>query len=521
MLQFYRLLLLITSFFLLVVAIEAKGENSDSCSALKFHSPFEKEVFAEICSGMAPDYLKMAVGVNPLSNNNDLLIVKGKVKNEVEKLKTKIATLKKPAAQLKFIFDDVQKTFLKQYDLDADFTDMFLSGNYNCLTATILYALLLDELSIKYTIKFAPGHVYLIVKGNDLQYIFETTDPIGGCIELNKAIQNTVSQGMRVAQYILSENQKKQTGVLLENYFIRLNKYDIKGLIGYQYMNLAIQKMNKNDLVSAFYYTEKAKIFTPVDDLSNLSSMLLATSVEKASIESTERAHLMVMLYNTVELPNKKKLITEDFTSVIYSCLLGDFPAPDSSELIYKIMIEGISDNDVVTVIKRNYFETYYAYLRTKKSNEERLAFIYKLYSEDENNPNYKSKLTEEVRDISYRVQSGAVDYYDSLAVKYPKLINIELFIYQSCNSLVVEAENAFRSNNIEKGERLLKEYADKNYYDKNKPAYCNPADAYSLAGSIYFRKGDYAKAKAAFKKGLSYDPDNYELKRKLKEINN
>jgi len=521
MLHFYRLLSLISTLFLLFVAIDAIGGNADSCSTLKFHSPFEKEVFAEICSGTTPDYLKMAIAVNPLSNNNDLLKVKEKVKNEVEKLKIKIATIKKPAAQLKFIFDDVQKTFLKQYTLEADFTDMFLSGNYNCLTATILYALLLDDLSIKYTVKFAPGHVYLVVKGNELQYIFETTDPFGGFIELNRNVQNTVSQGMRVAQYILSENQKKQTSTLIENYFNRLNKYDIKGLIGYQYVNVVVQRMNKNDLINAFYYAEKAKIFTPLDDLTNLSNLLLASSVQQASIESTDRARLMVLLYNRVELPNKKNMITEDFSRVIYRCLLGDFPAPDSAELIYQVMVGGISDSDVITVIKRNYLETYYRYLRANKSSEERLAFIYKLYSEDENNPNYKSKLTEEVREIPYDLESGAVEYYDSLVEIYPKLMNIELFSYQRCNILVLGAEKAFRMNNIKEGERLLKIFEDKNFFDKSKPAYCNPAYAYSQAGSIYFKKGDYSKAKALFKKGLTYDPDHYELKRKLKEISN
>jgi tetratricopeptide (TPR) repeat protein len=44
--------------------------------------------------------------------------------------------------------------------------------------------------------------------------------------------------------------------------------------------------------------------------------------------------------------------------------------------------------------------------------------------------------------------------------------------------------------------------------------------EAYSRAGSYYYRKGDYTNAKKYLNKGLEYVPGSLELKNKLRNIN-
>lgn len=97
--------------------------------------------------------------------------------------------------------------------------------------------------------------------------------------------------------------------------------------------------------------------------------------------------------------------------------------------------------------------------------------------------------------------------------------MDFDRFLYNRCQVVIEAAHDAFMNKNVDEGERLLKKFDTDGYFSATRPAYCNPAEIYSLAGSYYFKKNNIAKARASLKKGLTYDPDNWELKQKLKEL--
>lgn len=520
--QLLKILLICIASFLAFPEAFPQHSVSDSCVKLVYHSALERDGFVLICSEQKADYLKMAIAVNPGSGATDFQSINTTIKQEFLTLQSKLSGIKKPAARLKFVFDHVQSNFLKQYDLDADFSDMFKSGKHNCLTATILYRLLLDSLSIKNSIKFMPGHVYLIAYANEVPYIFETTDPEGGFIELSKAVQDEALQGLRVAQYMMSdakENEKSES--FLKSYFIRLNQMELRGLIGYQYVNLTLQKLNKQEFLDSYYYCEKAKVLTPCDELNNLSFELLGKAIDQSDRTSTLRARLLVNFYDGLKTPNKKNIIAEDYKATLYTCLLGSFPAPDSIPLIHSIMMQGMKDADVKAVFEEDYQTSYMYYLSEKVSPEVRFTTLYKKYVEGGKNKDIKNMLFQEINTLTEKyVGNPDISAFDSLTKLYPALTDFDNFIYNRCQSLLKEASLAFETKNVVEGERLLKKFDDEGYFDKNKMSYCNPAYVYSQAGSYYFKKGNTVKAKAALKKGLTYDPDNWELHKKLKELN-
>lgn len=511
-------ILLATSYF----AFAQKSSN-DSCSDLKFHSGIEQEGFKLLCSGQKPDYLAMAVAVNPNTNADDLATIRQVVKTEAELLKAKIPTIKKPAARLKYIFDHVQTTFLKQYDLDADFSDMFVSGKHNCLTATILYTLLLDELSVKYTIKFMPGHVYPIVYANDIPYIFETTDPNHGFVELNGMVQKNAIQSMRLMQFISSDNGKnKPAGDIFDRYYIKLNNTEFKGLVAYQYTNAAFATMLKQDYYTAYDLISKGIILAPMDEMYIMQEELLIQSIMNANKTSAKRAGMLVTYYNTTKNENKKNQIADEFKQSVYLILFSSFPSPDSLLPVYNTLHDGIRDEDVRKVLEDIYTENYISYLQTEEKDDEAFEFIYNQYISGNNSAYIKNQMQ---RSLSIFAGYGGYDrnklaIYDTLAAKYPAVMDFEIFKTNRCQLLIRKAEEAFKMRNPVEGEQLLNAFIEGNYYDQNSRYSCNPASVYSAAGSYYFKTGNTAKAKAALKKGLTYDPDNYEIKTKLKELN-
>lgn len=519
--RIYRSLLF--PFVLSVFVLPIYAQNTtDSCSQLRFHSEIEKEGFNSFCSGLKPDYLTMAIAVNSSSGSGELTTIRQVIKTEAGFLKAGMAGIKKPAAKLKYIFDHVQSTFLKQYDLDADFSQMFENGKHNCLTATLLYTLLLDELSIRYTIKFMPGHVYPIVYANEVPYIFETTDPVHGFVELNSNVQKEAIQSMRLMQFISSDNGKNSsTGNLFDRYYIKLNNTEMKGLIAYQYTNASFAAMLKQDFNTSYDLITKGIRLTPMDEMFLMQEELLKQSISLANKTSSKRAALLVTYYNTTKNENKKNQVADEFKHSVYIILFSSFPSPDSLLPVYKTFYNGIKDEDMRNVLEETYTSQYLEYLQTMDKREEAFELIYAAYTGGNKTAFIKSQMHNSINLLSEGMpfDKSGVKAFDSLVFKYPALMDFDVFVYNRCQVVITAAGQAFQAKNGEEGERLLKKFDTDGYYDKTKPSYCNPAYVYSLAGSYYFRKGNTAKAKASLNKGLTFDPDNYEIIKKLREL--
>ena len=130
-------------------------------------------------------------------------------------------------------------------------------------------------------------------------------------------------------------------------------------------------------------------------------------------------------------------------------------------------------------------------------------------------------ELSEEINAMTENLalKPAALILYDSLSKSYPLLQELEIFRYNYCKLLVYLAEEAFREKDAILGEKYLTQIEANNAEKKNIVIYCDPASAFSVAGSYYFKKGNSAKAKAVLNRGLVVSPDNWELKKKLSEI--
>lgn len=500
----------------------AQVAGMDSCSKLKFHSSFEEPGFKSICGSKTPDYLTMAIAVNPASGMKEIVKISEAIRNDLAVLKSNLSEIKKPAKALKFVFDHVQTTFLKQYDVDADFSDMFASGKYNCLTATILYALMLDELKTEHTIKFMPGHVYLIAYAQDVPYIFETTDPIGGFVELNKAMQSNAVKNMRLLRFMASDNGDNSSKPdFFQTYYLKLNNTGMRGLVGYQYTNASFAAMMKQDYATAYDLINKAIVLTPMPELNMMRDELLKHAIIEADKTTSYRARLLVDYYETSKNPNKKNQVADEFKQSIYQILFSSFPSPDSLKPVYTTLHDGISDPNLKAVLEDLYKNAYLYYLQTAGKTSEVFEMLYHSYVDGDRSEFVRSALDNSIRNLTDATNGGPneVASYDTLVAKYPRLMDFDVFVYNRCQAVINAARLAFINKNAVDGERLLLKFDVDNYYDKSRPAYCNPSMVYSLAGSYYFRKNNITKAKAMLIKGLTYDPDNYELKEKLREL--
>ena len=189
---------------------------------------------------------------------------------------------KSDLALLKKVFHRTQKVFLKQYSSYADFSEIFNSGQYDCLTATSLFSVVLDELNFRYSIIETNYHIFLVVRTSKGEVLLETTDRFNGFVRNEKEIHQrigTYRQGVTVD----SDNQN------IYHYTCDLYREVKPGqLPGLLYYNQAVKAYNAGRLEKCGELLTKAKSIYDTPRIGEFGSIFLKSVVESTLDDPTK-----------------------------------------------------------------------------------------------------------------------------------------------------------------------------------------------------------------------------------------
>lgn len=156
---------------------------------------------------------------------------------------------------LSTLFYKVHRKYLKNYKPFTSFHTTLSTGDYDCLSGTTFYALLLNQFDVDYSIIEMNYHIYIKVKtssGNDI--LIESTDPLNGFITNQKEIDSRLAVFNNEAERPSEENEYK--------YDVQLHEeIDIRALSGLHYYNEAVENFNNQQLDRSVFLLEKARLF--------------------------------------------------------------------------------------------------------------------------------------------------------------------------------------------------------------------------------------------------------------------
>ena len=109
------------------------------------------------------DFFKALFSIDSLISNVEIEKNRNKVQKTIKFSRQKEKKEKHERKRIKRIYNTIHNTFLEKYNIEAHFSDIFINGNYNCVSATALYSYVFESLEIPYKIKETPTHVYLVV----------------------------------------------------------------------------------------------------------------------------------------------------------------------------------------------------------------------------------------------------------------------------------------------------------------------------------------------------------------------
>lgn len=150
---------------------------------------------------------------------------------------------------LEFLFFKTHQTLLRKYKKGTSFNELLTSGNYDCVSASITFAVILKYFKIAHTIIETDYHVFIVINGSEKAFIFETTDPINGFVKQAQEVSDFIA-GFKPASESQALNQNIEVGELITQAPSSKTIYNVitlKQLSALQFFNQGLAAINEKD----------------------------------------------------------------------------------------------------------------------------------------------------------------------------------------------------------------------------------------------------------------------------------
>lgn len=429
---------------------------------------------------------------------------------------------KKPLKAVKLLHETIHEDVLRKYDIDAQFTDLFKDGRYNCVTAVALYALLLEDLELPYELRELPNHVYLVYAPATAAITVETTDGAAGVYEADAASYGRFLTDLNKATPL--EIQGKSTEEMYQEYMADHEKgIDLRGLASDLYFNAAIQAADHEDLESALALIKKSVYLNRRENKVGTWAailQLLLSDLDWNNLSSFEPLFALQYFpdYETQALDQ----IGRRFCFAVNHYLI------EENQLDYYLQIKKHFQENLHPELPRPqqqlefihdvHMGWYYLFLEQIDSAYSHFDRAYQF------NPDHlhvqsgiKSVVGVELLERSEQGVLKAYTYIQEEHQKYPFLDQNEYFHELLVYGPFWVTIEAFETNQGEEGLAAFEQCRSilENGEDGSKQFDGMVGSLFGSASSYYFRKGDEVQARKWLQDGLAVAPKSAELVRK------
>ncbi|MEQ8476957.1 hypothetical protein [Fulvivirga sp.] len=262
------------SVFIFAFSILLNGQNVDN---IVFHSDYEKTNFYQFVKGEHAQLLDLQLMVDENVSSTAAKDYHNKFEALVVEAKEKLDKINSDQRYLSWLFYRVHRKVLKNYVQYSPLAQVFETGDYDCLSATTLYALLLNELGFKTKVVETNYHIYLEVLTADAKYLIESTDALNGFV------YNQLEIDKRLVEYN-AKNNSASTSEYAFNAKIH-DAVDLNKLIGLQYYNRAVYTFNNGNILPTLDLLEKSTVFYHSERIVEFGIVLAQAIMDDKSLD--------------------------------------------------------------------------------------------------------------------------------------------------------------------------------------------------------------------------------------------
>ena len=515
MIKYYIIFNLLVINRLLLPAI---GNNQDSLvkySDIIFTTDFEKNILGEYFKYGEPGYFKLF-----LATSRDIDFQKAGNYSEKYDLFFDNSFPERfrkynHKRKIKTIYRTVHSTFLNSYEFYTCFDKIFYNGDYNCVTATALFGIILTRLNIPFYIIETPIHVYIVAYPNKKHIKIESTDPYSGYFVYNQTMKRTFIEFFKTSK-VIDEIEYRDLSVdeLFDKYYFQGNKISLKELIGIQYMNNAAFNILEDKLIESYINMEKPYLFYPSRNTENLLYNYLIKIIPALNYEEPEDLDYLIKLtrYSSGELI--KKIINYEFLRITETYLISKGES-EYYDNIFRYLTEKIKNSEYLKEIAHIYYYEKGKFLISNDNLLEGHDFFKKALESTPDDNDIQSAFIQSLEVILEQSDLyEAVEQLETFSDQFSELSDNRKFAELKMANYLKAAIQSINTNNITQGEEFLKKFE---ILYKSAPDAIQEehliGEVYSAFSVFYFKRGLYIKAKECLQRGLLFAPENKQLK--------
>lgn len=484
---------------------------------LVYFSDLERKTFGNFLDGNT-DYLAMIAAIDPNTDERELGLYRDWLDKIIGDIRKKKFDQLSEESKIERIRKYVSKALLVSYEYKASFDDLFRFGNYNYLTAAAIYAFILDQFGIPYKIYEMSTHIYLVAYPYEQQIAFETSTPGSPFFIFAHQTRTNFVEFMH-RQGIIDDMTYRNTSTrdLFEQYFFAGYGLTIREMIGMLYINSAVDLVLEDRTGDSYAQLEKAFILHPSYKSQYLLLVHLNGYLLKMNYHDSLDLGYLIKASRLIDYGVERELV-ETYLKDIVNTVLVKEEDQEGFENIYEYLQMNLPDED----LKRNFTFHYLYQSGRMEFNNARYARAldylepaYDIRPEDERT---KDLLARSLGGYSMVVSPGFVlekiRKYDTACTA---IKSEEIYLMVKLQTCLVLFGEAFHLRDGQTGEQYMAEF--EKLLDENPETGIDHiliGRSYSSAAIYYYRKGMINKSLHLLKKGLSYAPDNIELKLKL-----
>ncbi len=488
---------------------------------LSYNSYFEQLAFLDLESGKK-NYLKLLMSVDPSINTTKYNITCREIEIELQRMNKRKFLKAKPEKKIEYIYDDVNLNILKEYKEDVFFPRIFNTGEFNCLTATAYYGIIMDSLGIPYEFRETYNHVHPVAYPRQQQVFIETTDPVAGINYFDEKLK------VRFVNYLLETSRISRSDYdtisidrLFNRYYLPEKSIGMKELTGLQYMNDALYKFSSGEYAGAFEQIKKAWFLYPSQKMLAVFQFILNGTLLESDFKKLSDVRFIVYQSRLIGenlISSETVSNTFQFMSNIVLINRSDVRLYDS---IFNYLMVNLKEQGLKNDISFQYYQLRGKSLLGEYKLKDALDLFEKAY---EINPGNLEVQTLLVTTFAYTFQNSSnretVQRIGDMSAKFPSLDSNGLFMTLKMTAYLSYVEELFDFGEPDRALEYLAKF--ESTYKTNGDIELNykvVGDAYSAAAVYFFKKYNKKKAKEYLEKGLEIAPDNFELRYRLNSL--
>lgn len=497
--------------------------NRFTVTDLTFHSDLENEAFQCKVANSECDPFLMAIATDPYIQREDFIGYKDGFYHFLDQLKTNRKFTKKNPKKISFIFDEIHDQYFKLYKDNPLFSEIFTLGNFNCLTASVLYAIAFEYYDIPYEVVMHTDHVYLMAFPGESSIVVETTHPLKGTerIFTLREKEKIVQELLEMKLVSLQEVTEKGIVKIFSEYYLSEESADLEKAIGALYRNMAVIHASEMNNKTAYECLKKSSVLYPA--IVNNAMLLSVNGIIIAQQQYMEKhtyqalADLEKFLDTNV---NEQMIISMgiDLMNLAFEENIGNL-----SDSIYLWMNERFTNEHIKHEISYAYHYNSALFSYAFWGGEGAFEHLEKAYNLKPDDHNAKDMLFNHIVSDLYKNSRNMnwEELYREInknSLKYEAIMENETFQKLHQSVLLYRINAQYLEGNFEEAEKFRAEFESQ--YQPGTEMDFNILrlieETYSRASLYYFRSGRKTNARKVVSSGLQYVPESYELKSKM-----